>query len=391
MSAHPIASTIPRPSDLKRPSLFPYAEHFHDLVTRPGHASIFSDWIDSDLPALSVHVVSFDDATLLTISWSHVFLDALGRQSLLQAWTSVIDGREEDVPAFMPFHVDPAHAIARGGDPKKHIMSHYALTGIWFAMFVVGYLYELFVHSAEAGRMICIPGPWVENLREQAIADVLASGYSKNDLFLSHGDVLLAWWAKTSTTAQRLGSSQPVNIMNVTNVRGLFPDLLPDKGAAEVYTTNAALTANTFVTCGELKSMSVGALALHVRQDLQTQRTSEQVRHFVAWQLESMKKIGRSPLLGSWNQILLAWSNWHRARLYDVDFSAAVVRPGLPLESRSNKLGQPSFILPNGHANGMSLRNAGPLIGRDANGDWWMQTVLRAGAWARVEEQFKRL
>jgi hypothetical protein len=39
----------------------------------------------------------------------------------------------------------------------------------------------------------------------------------------------------------------------------------------------------------------------------------------------------------------------------------------------------------------MSLRNAGPLIGRDANGDWWMQTVLRAGAWARVEEQFKRL
>jgi hypothetical protein len=391
MSAHPVASTIPRPSDLKRPSLFPHAEHFHDLVTRPGHASVFSDWIDSDLPALSVHVVSFDDATLLTISWSHVFLDALGRQSLLQAWTSVLDGREEDVPAFMPFHVDPAHAIARGGDPKKHIMSHYALTGIWFAMFVVGYLYELFVHSAEAGRMICIPGPWVENLREQAIANVLASGYSKNDLFLSHGDVLLAWWAKTSTTAQRLGSSQPVNIMNVTNVRGLFPDLLPDKGAAEVYTTNAALTANTFVTCGELKSMSVGALALHVRQDLQTQRTSEQVRHFVAWQLESMKKIGRSPLLGSWNQILLAWSNWHRARLYDVDFSAAVVRPGLPLESRSNKLGQPSFILPNGHANGMSLRNAGPLIGRDANGDWWMQTVLRAGAWARVEEQFKRL
>jgi hypothetical protein len=391
MSAHPIASTIPRPSDLKRPSIFPHAEHFHDLVTRPGHASIFSGWIDSDLPALSVHVVSFDDATLLTISWSHVFLDALGRQSLLQAWTSVLDGREEDVPAFMPFHVDPAHEIARGGDPKKHIMSHYALTGIWFAMFVVGYLYELFVHSAEAGRMICIPGPWVENLREQAVADVLASGYSKNDLFLSHGDVLLAWWAKTSTTAQRLGSSQPVNIMNVTNVRGLFPDLLPDKGGAAVYTTNAALTANTFVTCGELNSMSVGALALRVRQDLQTQRTPEQVRHFVAWQLETSEKLGRSPLLGSWNQILLAWSNWHRARLYDVDFSAAVVRPGLRLESRSNKLGQPSFILPNGHANGMSLRNAGPLIGRDANGDWWMQTVLRAGAWARVEEQFKRL
>jgi hypothetical protein len=387
-----VASTIPRPSGLKRPSLFPYAEHLHDFVTRPGHASTFSDWTDSDLPALSVHVVSFEDATLLTISWSHIFLDALGRQSLLQAWTAVLDGREEDVPAFMPFHVDPVHEIARGGDPKKHILYHYALNGIWFAMFVVGYLYELFVHSAEADRMVCMPGPWVENLRQQALADVHASGRGdEKSFFLSHGDVLLAWWAKTSVAAQRLSSSQPVNIMNVTNVRGLFPDLLPDKGGAAVYTTNATVSSNTLITCGELNSLSVGALALRIRQDLQTQRTPEQIRHLVAWQLEARKEIGRNPLLGSWNQILLAWSNWHRARLLDVDFSPAVVRPGLPLESRSNKLGQPSFILPNAHAKGISMRNAGPLLGRDANGDWWMQTVLRAGAWARVEEQFKRL
>ena len=268
-------------------------------------------------------------------------------------------------------------------------MYHYALTGIWFAMFVVGYLYELFVHSAEEGRMICLPGSWVDELRQQAISDV--SG-DKEDVFLSHGDVILAWWAKVSVAAQRLGSSQPVNIMNVTNVRGLFPDLLPDnKGATAVYTTNAALAANTLITCGELNNRSVGALALRIRQDLQTQRTPEQVRHFVAWQLETSQKLGRSPLLGSWNQIVLSWSNWHRARLYDVNFSSAVVKPGLPLETRSNKLGQPSFILPNGHAKGFSLRNGGPLIGRDANGDWWMQTILRAGAWARVEEAVRRL
>jgi hypothetical protein len=379
---------MPRPSDLKRPTLFPSSQRFHDLTTRPGHGSTFSHWTDTDDPALSVHVVSFDDATLLTVSWSHVFLDALGLKGLLHAWTSVLDGREEDVPAFVPFHVDPAHEIARGGDPKKHILYHCALTGIWFAMFVVCYLYELFVHSAEEGRMICLPGPWVDALRQHAIADV--SSKEDEDVFLSHGDVILAWWARMSVTVQRLGPSQPIQIMNVANVRGLFPGLLPDnKGAAEMYTTNAALTANTLTTCGELSSMSTGALALRIRQDLQTQRTPEQVRHFVAWQLESSKKLGRSPLLGSWNQLLLAWSNWHRARLFDVDFSAAVVKPGLPLESRSNKLGQPSFILPNGHAKGISLRNAGPLIGRDANGDWWMQTVLRAGAWARVEEQFK--
>lgn len=385
-----MASKIPRPSDLKRPTLFPSSDTFHEIATHPGHATKFSDWADSDRPALSVHVVAFDDATLLTISWSHVFLDALGRQSFLRAWTSVLDGREEDVPAFVPFHVDPANEIARGGDPKKHVLYHCVLSGIWFAMFVVGYLYELIVHYAEAGRMVCCPGPWVENTRQQAMADVRASSHSEEDVFLSHGDVLLAWWAKVSVAAQQLGSRQPITIMNATNIRGLFPDLLPDKGA-EVYTTNALMATSTLVSCRELAEMSVGALALRIRQDLQKQRTPEQVRHFVAWQLESEKDYGRSPLTGSWNQIMVSWSNWHRARFYNVDFSAAVIRPGLSLEGRSNKLGQPSFILANGHTNGISLRNAGPLIGRDANGDWWMQSVLRAGAWARVEEQFERL
>lgn len=381
---------MPQASDLKRPTLFPSSEQYHDLVTRPGHASIFSDWTETDQPALSVHIVSFSDATLLTISWSHVFLDALGRQSLLQAWISVLEGREEDVPAFVPFHVDPAHEIARGGDPKKHVLYHCVLTGIWFAMFVVGYVYELIVHSAEEGRMVCCPGPWVEKLRQQAMADVVASGHSKEEPFLSHGDVMLAWWAKVSVAAQRLSSSQPINIMNVTNIRGLFPDHLPDKGA-EVYTTNAMVNTHTLVTSGELANMSIGALAWRLRQDLQKQRTPEQVRHLVAWQLDSSKQYGRSLMLGPWNQILMSWTNWHRARFYDVDFSAAVIQPGLPPESRNNKLGQPSFIMPNGHANGLSLRNAGPLIGRDANGDWWMQVVLRADAWARVEEQFERL
>lgn len=381
---------MPRPSDLKRPALFPCSETFRDLVTHPDHASKFSDWADTDHPALSVHVVSFDDATLLTISWPHVFLDALGRQSLLQAWIAVLDGREEDVPAFVPFHIDPAHEIAKGGDPKKHVLYNCVLKGIWFAMFVAGYLYELIVHYAESGRMICLPGPWVDSLRQQAMAEVRASSDSGEDVFLSHGDVLLAWWAKVSVAALQLSSTQPINIMNAANIRGLFPDLLPDKGAA-VYTTNAIMAASTLVSCDELANTSVGALALRLHQDLQKQRTPEQVRHLVAWQLEAHNEYGRSPMSGPWNQILLSWSNWHRARFYDVDFSAAVVKPGLPLESRNNKLGQPSFILPNAHATGMNMRNAGPLVGKDANGDWWMQTYLRAGAWARVEEQFGRL
>jgi hypothetical protein len=387
---HPHAARIPTSLDLRRPTLFPSSEIFHDLVTSPGHASKFSDWIETDLPALSIHVVSFEDATLLTLSWSHVFLDAMGRQGLFNAWISVLNGREDEVPPFVPLRIDPAHDIAQEGRAKSHVLYDYALKGIWFIFFIVGYVYEILMHSAETGRMVCLPGHWVENLRQQAIADVVANNDVDEKVFLSHGDVLLAWWAKVSVAAQNLSSSQPVNIMNVTNFRGLFPEHhLPADGA--VFTSNANCSTNTLITSGELARVSVGDLALRLRQDLQRQRTPEQARHLIAWQIESKDQHNRLPLVGPWNQIMLAWSNWHRAKFFDLDFSAAVVRPGTPLESRSNKLGQPSLILPNGHTNGLSIRNAGPLVGRDPNGNWWLQFVLRANAWTQVEEQFQKL
>lgn len=359
-------------------------------MTSSKHATVFADWLETDLPALSIHIISFKDATLLTISWPHVFLDGLGRQSLLKAWTAVLNEQEADIPPFVPFRVDPVHEIAQNGISGSHILYKFVLTGLWFALFVVGYMYELFVHSAEAYRIFCCPGPWVENLRQQAMADVRANGSNDPDFFLSHGDVLLAWWTKVAVAAQGFSSSQPVNIMNVTNLRGLFPNDLPETEKA-AYIGNAAFSTYTLTTSAELAATSVGELALRLRRDLQQQRTEDQTRHLVAWQLDSKQRYGRMPLVGSWNQVLIGWSNWHRARFYDMDFSGAVLQPGIPLENRANKLGRPSTILANGHANGFSTRNVGPLIGRDANGDWWMQSNLRAGAWAHVEKQFERL
>lgn len=390
ISNHPVASQLPKASGIKRPTLFPGSDIFHDFVTSSNHATIFSNWLETDIPALSIHIISFKDATLLTISWPHVLLDGLGRQSLLQAWTAVLNGREADVPPFLPLHVDPVHEISQNGTPTSHVLYNYLLTGLWFALFVAGYMYELFVHSAEATRMIYCPGPWVESMRLQAIADVRAAGNDDANLFLSHGDVLLAWWVKVAVAAQGFSSGQPVNIMNVTNLRGLFPEELPETEKA-AYIGNAAFSTYTITTSGRLAATSVGELALRLRQDLQKQRTREQTRHLVAWQLESKRQYGRTPLIGSWNQALMGWSNWHRGRFYDMDFSGAVLRPGIPLENRANKLGQPSTILANGHANGFSTRNIGPLIGRDANGDWWMQSNLRAGAWAHIEKQLERL
>lgn len=83
---------------------------------------------------------------------------------------------------------------------------------------------------------------------------------------------------------------------------------------------------------------------------------------------------------------MISITNWHKARFFDVDFAAAVVREGIPLDERANKLGQPSLVVGRSHVDGIDLRNIGALIGKDAAGNWWLHWTMRVGAWKKFEE-----
>ena len=89
--------------------------------------------------------------------------------------------------------------------------------------------------------------------------------------------------------------------------------------------------------------------------------------------------------------IMVTLSNWHKARFFDFDFSAAVVKTGIPLEQRANKLGRPSYINVSGESHSIPLRNAGPVIGKDAAGNWWLTATLRKEAWKSVEESVRAM
>ncbi|KAJ4312152.1 hypothetical protein N0V94_007590 [Neodidymelliopsis sp. IMI 364377] len=293
-----------------------------------------ADWTTTDHPPLSVHVISFTDATLVTLSWPHVFSDAAGIHNLLEAWVAVLEGREEEVPSLMPFEEDPVVSIAANAKSSDHILSSTALTGIWFFLFVIGYIYELIVHSKEASRM-------------------------------------------------HLRPSQPVHVINVMDIRQ--PSRILPISGEKSYVGNAVGGAVTFTTVAELEKLSVSELAFRVRKDLEKQRSPDQVEAYIAWSHDCYSKSGRFPLAGSWNQIIFSLSNWTRAKFYEVDFSKA----GPDLEERATKLGRPSFLMASGGVQGLSLRNGGPLLGKDANGNWWITWVLRAKAWSEIEKAFR--
>jgi hypothetical protein len=79
---------------------------------------------------------------------------------------------------------------------------------------------------------------------------------------------------------------------------------------------------------------------------------------------------------------MITFSNWTKANLFGVDFSAAVVhssgdRPGRPVYIQNNQLG---LTLPNGF----------PIIGKDSEGNYWLSGYMNVGCWARIEELLAR-
>lgn len=84
---------------------------------------------------------------------------------------------------------------------------------------------------------------------------------------------------------------------------------------------------------------------------------------------------------------MLIFTNWSKAKFFETDFSAAVIKQGNPGAARFNKLGRPSLVLVLGHTNGFSTRNTFPILGKDAAGNYWAIGILRKGLWVNIEKK----
>lgn len=79
----------------------------------------------------------------------------------------------------------------------------------------------------------------------------------------------------------------------------------------------------------------------------------------------------------------------HKARFFDMDFSAALKSRQSGSEAQATTKAVPSYINYTGRM--AAVRNSGPLLGKDAHGNWWLQWTLRADAWPAVQASLDRL
>ncbi|KAI7711144.1 hypothetical protein KC353_g9195 [Hortaea werneckii] len=192
---HYIARRIPRNSSgSQKPVLFEDAAHFSDLIYGPDTPTKLEDWLYTDKPPLSLHIVTFTDATVVGLSWSHTLLDAMGRHLLQRAWTAVLEGREQDVPPFQGYYEDPITPVVDQTPPEQHVLYDQLLSGFGFLVFVMYMILELVWWPKQSSRIILLPGPYVQDLRQQALQDLHANKEENDERepFISEGDIIFA-------------------------------------------------------------------------------------------------------------------------------------------------------------------------------------------------------
>ncbi|EZF09656.1 hypothetical protein H112_08945 [Trichophyton rubrum D6] len=226
------------------------------------------------------------------------------------------------------------------------------------------------------------------SLMDMAIDELTLNhaGDSSRLPFISEGDVLFVWWTKVVLQAESPSPSCTINMRNTYCCRSVLAELGHIPSATSVLVTNAVFAALTFLSVRQVLAEPLSFTASEVRKSFIQQRTPEQLQVLDAIQRNTLDNAHHPALFGDPNMYIIMILNWVKAKLFQVDFSAAVQREGMSLNKRSNQLGRPSCIQGTGTRD-YATRNTGVVIGKDAAGNWWLLYTLRKQNWPAVEEQ----
>jgi hypothetical protein len=382
INEHPLGTKLPKCGQ-DQSVLSPSPAEFAPLILGPDTPVELGDWIYTDLPQMVYHVVVFKDATLLTFSSLHTFVDAIGKSSIFKAWIAVMEGREEDIPPFFSFEHDPTEDLGVDYTGENYSNFGRLVSGISLVLFGIRYMIGTFWYGKTEDHALRIPKKFVEKMREHALLEMATPGTTEKP-FVSEGDIVIAWWVRTMVTALKPCAKRAVTLMNVFNVWKLFPERYPAGGAGVV--ANSFFYSYTLLGADKImQDKSLAYVAATNRAALMQHRTRAQVEAMTSIQRKTLFQA--APIVGASDQLFLACSNQHMAKYYELDFSVAVLSVGIPLDNRPHALGRPSFISNIENIRKYPTQNVTRITGKDAAGDWWMIFKARSGAWPEIHRQ----
>ncbi|KAB8271706.1 hypothetical protein BDV30DRAFT_240184 [Aspergillus minisclerotigenes] len=351
---HPAACRLPKPTD--GPSTQPISDDFWSFIVRADHPATIEEMIRLYVPQLSLHITSFTDATLVTLTWLHTLMDAMGSQALVSAWSSVLAGQDEEVPLVLGTHKDILADLSPNNDT------------------FMGRIVEL-----SPGRKF--PEDTFARLQKRIREEATESARTSDQKpFVSDGDILTAW--ATHTVASSMPEPCPITLVSIVNTRFRLP-LLTESGG--VYLQNMALAAYAFLSA-QLAKGPIGPIALSHRGHLVEQQTLGLLKIV----RQDIKSAGSPSLFcGDTNASVLFVNNLTKMGLIKAaNFGSALLSQGDKRESRSNPPGRMVTFLNYIHPNWGRV-NSLFIAGKDYDGNYWLRGDLPPQAWKIIDKELR--
>ncbi|EQK99555.1 Chloramphenicol acetyltransferase-like domain protein [Ophiocordyceps sinensis CO18] len=349
---HAVASRIPGVT--RTPAVVADADDFQSLWLHPDMPTKLSHYLRGDEPQLGLLVTSFHDATVVSLSWPHWLCDAMGQGEILHAWSLMLQGRSGEVRT--PYGVEHDALAGVGTDASEpYRLRRFMLSWLGLALFWLRYLFPVLVRR-QHHRVV--------------------KAFLKRP-FLSEGDVLCAWWTRLNVAPLPRNSGKLVHIGGALGWRAALEDMLPPN---RPYIANAMGIFSVLVPLKDTFTKPLSSLAWQIRRSIAESRTRGQVEAYAA--LWRRMPAMAPPVFGNSTTHALSHSDWSRAKLFEVDFSPAIVKLGA--DSSSNRPGRPCYV--QACNRGVLLANLTVVFGKDCVGNYWLTCVGDAAHWAIVEE-----
>jgi hypothetical protein len=408
INEHPLASRLPAPTN-DVPSLQDGPSVFRKLGVPPNAPLCLDDYLTSDLPQFTLNVVSFTDATLVSLCWPHIAADAMSLRDIATAWSLVLAGRQSEIPPMLSSGDDPM--APAGKDPlflDTHILEEQQVKGWWLLLWGLRFLFDLLWWPKMETRTVFLPRKVVNQLRsnilaslaEKAEKDAATEVTEEQAPFVSEGDVVTAWISLIVASALLSSeSSRTVGISNAFDIRPRLPSIFPAKEKQGSYVQNAVFPCWTNIPACDLigKTEALGAAALKIRHSINTQTTEPQIHALARLTRISLEQTHLPPMLGDTSSFLITASNWSKARLFEVvDFGPAkhqgsiltmkkkVIRGNTRSGCQPVKSNPIYYYVDNVSPNNMLAGNAFFFAGTP-NGDYWVNGCFPIAVWKAME------
>ncbi|KAF4447215.1 Transferase [Fusarium albosuccineum] len=380
------ASRIPKPGH--RPAIVGDPDHLAGLAWEPGYKpGGIQDYLTSDRPVLGLRIHSFTDKTIVVLQWQHVTFDAIGLQYVVEGWTAMLWGREEDIPTPCNMDIDPFDPLVQGTRPapEPHLLTDRRVGLGGMIKWGLGYGVDMLLRAKE-NRMVCIPKtywqPRLEKALEELRDEAVANGEDASKMFLTENDILTAWVLRCVIAPMEMNPDRTVAASTAMSLRKAFEgDLIPIATEGP-YVGNAFGWSNVLIRAGDVASKPLSWIARQVRRAINEQGTRAQ--HEAYYDVVRTSGMGLPIVIfGDGDMAQIGFSNWSKAGLFDLDFSPA--RKDL---SGGTGPCRPSYV----------QENHGPIkpadgffiLGKDGKSNYWTSACKVKGQWDKFQQQLDK-